>query len=190
MKKEIRYLVTLIAVVMIFGAAVMGYRYLSSNYGAGADAIASTGENAANNKAAPDFTVTDMEGNEVNLSDYAGKPVIINFWASWCPPCAGELPDFDEAYKEYGEDVVFMMVNLTDGSRETVDGVKEYIEEKGYEFPVYFDTLYSGAAEYSVSSIPMTVLVGKDGNEYGRRKGAISGDTLTAYIEMLLEEKE
>ena len=73
---------------------------------------------------APDFTVLDANGKRIRLSDNFGKPIVINFWATWCPPCKRELPDFDKLCKEYGDKVVFMMVNLTDGRRDTVDGTK------------------------------------------------------------------
>ena len=79
--------------------------------------------------AAPDFTVLDREGNPVKLSDFAGKPVVLNFWASWCGPCKSEMPDFQEAYEKYDGEVVFIMVNCTDGSRETMDTAMEFISE-------------------------------------------------------------
>ena len=88
--------------------------------------------------AAVDFTVTDREGNTVKLSEFFGKPIIINFWATWCGPCKSELPVFDEAYRKYGEGVTFLMVNLTDGYRDTVEAVKAFIEDNDYTFPRIF----------------------------------------------------
>ena len=71
-------------------------------------------EETTPNYEAPDFTVVDIDGNEHKLSEFEGKPVVLNFWASWCGPCKSEMPDFDEAYKKYKDEIHFLMVNLTD----------------------------------------------------------------------------
>ena len=131
---------------------------------------------------APDFTVLDKDGNTVRLSDKFGKPVVINFWATWCPPCKQELPDFDKLCKEYGDRVVFMMVNLTDGYRDTVDGTKRFVSGKGYTFPVYFDTKDNAASAYNVSSIPQTTFIDAKGNIYTTRIGAMNEATLRIYL--------
>lgn len=135
---------------------------------------------------APDFTVLDKDGNTVRLSDKFGKPVVINFWATWCPPCKQELPDFDKLCKEYGDRVVFMMVNLTDGYRDTVDGTKRFVSGKGYTFPVYFDTKDYAASAYNVSSIPQTTFIDAKGNIYTTRIGAMNEATLRIYLNALL----
>jgi thiol-disulfide isomerase/thioredoxin len=87
-----------------------------------------------------DFTVYDREGNKVNLSDFYGKPIIINFWATWCPYCVEEMPLFEEKYKEYGEKVHFLMIDAVDGNREIQEKGEKFIEDGGFTFPVYFDT--------------------------------------------------
>ena len=135
---------------------------------------------------APDFTVLDKDGNTVRLSDTFGKPVVINFWATWCPPCKQELPDFDKLCKEYGDRVVFMMVNLTDGYRDTVDGTKRFVSGKGYTFPVYFDTKDNAASAYNVSSIPQTTFIDAKGNIYTTRIGAMNEAMLRIYLNALL----
>lgn len=137
---------------------------------------------------APDFTVYDEEGNAYKLSDFVGKPVIVNFWASWCGPCKMEMPDFDEMYQLRGEDIHFLMVNMTDNSRETVEVAKDFIKEAGYSFPVYFDTEYSAAIAYGVSSIPATYFIDAEGNAIAYATGAINAETLQTGIDMILPE--
>ena len=145
-------------------------------------------EETVQREPAPDFAVVDGDGNEVRLSDFAGKPVVVNFWATWCGPCKMEMPHFDTVWQTYGDEVQFMMVNLTDGYQDTVEGVKEFIADAGYAFPVFYDTEYSGAQAYGVYSIPMTILVDAKGGLYGGTIGMISEETLTAAIEALLAE--
>ena len=174
----------LIAVVLagLIGAASVLYNQLSVDY-APPQMVTEEIENLA-----PDFTVTDMEGNEVKLSDFFGKPIVLNFWASWCGPCQYEMPDFEEVYKELGEDVVFLMVNLTDGYSETVSSAKSFLEGTGYTFPVYFDTLSEGAMTYQVYSIPCTYFLDRNGSLVSRNVGMITGDALRQGIDMIMAE--
>jgi len=139
-------------------------------------------------QAAPDFTVYDGDGNAHKLSDFRGKPVILNFWASWCGPCKSEMPDFDEKYQEYGQQVHCLMVNLTDGSQETVETASEFIAGQGYTFPVYFDTDMEGAIAYGVNAVPVTYLIDGEGYLVGWGQGALSGEALQGGIDMLLSE--
>lgn len=122
-----------------------------------------TPDNSDESSKAPDFTVYDAEGKAIKLSDFHGAPVILNFWASWCPPCRNEMPEFEEAYREYGNEIHFLMVNMTDGSGETIDSAQSFIGEYGYSFPVYFDTSGSAAMAYGISSIPTTFFIDKNG---------------------------
>lgn len=192
--KKFFLLAGLFAAILI--VAAVGYRWLSARYTPKEPVLeeepvyTETQEEAQETEPtvveAPDFTVLNDEGAEVHLSDYAGMPVVINFWATWCGPCKSELPAFEAMYAEYGEDMVFLMVNVTDGARDTIDGAKAFIEENSYTFPVYFDTTLSAAQTYGAYSIPLTVFVLADGTLAGGYRGAISEDLLKEAIEITL----
>ena len=134
---------------------------------------------------APDFTVYDLEGNEVHLTDFFGKPIIVNFWASWCGPCKMEMPDFDAAYATYKDDIVFLMVNMTDGSRETLEKASAFIVDSGYSFPVYYDTDMDAAMTYGVNSIPSTYFIDAEGYLVDSVYSAITKEYLIRGIEKL-----
>ena len=134
---------------------------------------------------APNVTILDASGKEVQLQSLVGKPIILNFWASWCPPCKQEMPDFEAAYKKYGTDIQFMMVNMTDGGRETIATAEKYIASQGYSFPVYFDTKQEAAIEYGVSAIPTTYFINAQGHIIAYAAGAITAQHLEQGISMM-----
>ena len=126
-----KYAVMVLCAALILLAAVIGYEYLSANYD---NEVPST-ETAEEKDLAPDFTVYDGEGNPVKLSDFRGKPVVINFWATWCGYCMKGLPTFEKLAAEFEGEVVFMMINVTDGFQETKEKAKGLIEEKRLHLP-------------------------------------------------------
>ena len=134
---------------------------------------------------APDFTVYDRDGNAVRLSDFRGKPVVVNFWASWCGPCQSEMPDFEKVYQELGDEIHFLMVNMTDGSRETVQSASDFVAGEGYTFPVYFDTELQAALAYRVYSLPATYFIDAQGGAVTYATGAISEELLRIGIDLI-----
>ncbi len=133
---------------------------------------------------APDFTVYDADGNEVKLHDFIGKPIVLNFWASWCGPCQMEMPDFHEKYLELGDTINFLMVNMTTG-RETLESAKNFIAEKEYTFPVFYDIKSDAAAAYGAYSLPTTYFIDDRGYAIAQATGAIDGETLQRGIDMI-----
>ena len=183
MKRNYTWLILLLVIVLLLGGGTVAYRLLGkittppSPYGQ---------DNVSQLEAAPDFTVYDSDGAPVSLVSKQGKPVFINFWATWCAPCRSELADLDEAYKTYGEKIEFMMINLTDGGSETVEGVRAFVEENGYTFPVYYDSDGSAALACGVDPIPTTVLIGPDGSYLHTQIGAMTAETIEDLMQMLL----
>lgn len=137
---------------------------------------------------AQDFTSYRDDGSAVTLKEMRGKPVVVNFFASWCGPCRIEMPYFDEAYQQYGEQVTFMMVNLCAFGNDTKENGKKMVEEGGWTFPVYFDTDGDAAMKYAIRSMPTTIFVSADGELKGRHTGVMDKATLEKTIQHMLEE--
>jgi thiol-disulfide isomerase/thioredoxin len=184
-----------LVLVVILGGAYLAYSALSENYVPNTMQNTSTptssrsSSDTTEKSTAPDFMVYDASGNPVKLSDFFGKPIVLNFWASWCPPCKSEMPHFNKAYTENKDDIVFLMVDLVDGQRETQAKGQKYIEEQGYTFPVYYDSKQQAAVVYDVIYLPTTVLINADGSILKQYQGAISQKTLEAGIQALLGQE-
>lgn len=138
-------------------------------------------------RAAPDFELKDQYGNVHKLSDYKGKTVFLNFWATWCPPCRKEMPEINELYKELGEnknDVVILGVAGPNLGREgDTEHIKSFLEDAGYEFPVVMDESGEQFTNYGIRAFPTTFMITSDGEIYGNLEGGITKDIMKSIIE-------
>ena len=141
---------------------------------------------AGNASLAPDFTFYDIDGNAFKLSDLRGEPVVLNFWASWCGPCKMEMPHFQAAYEQYGEDVHFLMVNMSTAFGDSRADAATVLEEGGYTFPVYYDDLSECAYAYGINAIPVTAFIDADGNLVSMKTGAMNAADLDRRIQTIL----
>jgi len=188
MSKKTNTVLLIVFFALIIAMSAFLYNELTREYAPDQDLIqigAETKEGKGNLKKAEDFMVVNIDGKYVKLSDMLGRPVVVNFWASWCSPCKKEMPEFNKVYEEYGTAVAFMMVDLVDGNRETREKGLEFITSRGYRFPVYFDMYQEAAKAYGITSIPMTLFIDKDGYIVTKAIGVIDEDTLKKGIELI-----
>ncbi|NLB91419.1 MAG: TlpA family protein disulfide reductase, partial [Clostridiales bacterium] len=151
-----------------------------------AQAVSSPQKEEIENLLQRDFTFLNEKGEEVKLSDFLGKPIVLNFWASWCGPCKSEMPAFDKVYREKKEEVHFLLLNLTtalSGQGETPEKAKTFIESNGYSFPIYLDLKQEGSSQYGVMSIPTTFVLNAKGEIIDQHIGVMSEEKLLETIE-------
>ena len=180
-------LIWIIAVILIIVAV-----YTTDNY----NPKSSEKENTTNNSTqtpldtasekALDFTLKDLEGNTVSLSDYKGENVYVNFFATWCPPCKGEMPDIEKISQKYKDkDLVVLAVDLG----EDRDTVKNFIAENNLSFKVLLDSDQTATELYQITSIPVSVFIDKKGNVVAKKVGAMTGGEMELYVKMLVNKK-
>lgn len=156
----------------------------------------SSSDKNAGTTSAIDFTLTDQNGNKHTLSDYKGKVVFINFYATWCPPCNNELPDIEKLYKDYGlnkKDVIFLGITNPkndahpNNSDEDKEYIKSFLTRKGYTFPTLFDETGDILGKYSITAFPTTFIIDKKGNVLGYVPGMMTKDIMENVIKQALE---
>lgn len=140
----------------------------------------------------PDFTLTSLDGEDITLSDLRGKKVVLNFWATWCPPCKAEMPHMQSFYDEYAKEknVEIIAVNLTDAERDVtadakVDTVMTFRDSFELTFPILLDPDNEAGLNYQVITIPTTYFI--DSNGYIQRtiRGPMDVDMLNDYVDAL-----
>ena len=201
MKNKVISILLIVGLMAILGGAFVLYNYLGKQVEVNGlqveeeiveetveEDIEESEEDKSDYTKAYDFTVYDENNNAYKLSDFEGKPVVLNFWASWCGPCKSEMPEFETAYQTYGENIQFLMVNMTDGYQETVSSAKDFIQKTGYTFPVFYDSDFEAAKAYSVYSLPTTYFIDSEGYIIAWGKGALNAEYLQVGINYIYSE--
>lgn len=137
------------------------------------------------NQPAPDLTLQDLDGNQVSLSDYRGEVILLNNWATWCPPCKEEMPEFNQYYNSY-KDQGFQVIAVEAGDPE--QQVRAFVEENGIDFKILLDPENLSLKTYQNQSLPNSFVIDREGNLRLAWTGAINLATLEQYITPLLEE--
>ena len=181
MKNSIKIIILVAVLILVVSGAFIAYNVYNKNADIYEKTITQTQEYAKMS----DFSFFDINNKEMKLSDFSGKAIVVNFWATWCPSCVSELGNFQNAYDSHKDDIQFVMLNITDGQRETEKSVKEFISENKYTFPVFMDKRLEGTKTYGTYTIPQTLFIDKDGNIIYTHTGAMTLHDLEANIKAI-----
>ena len=176
--------IAIIAVLLLVAWGVFDYTKSNSD---GAEAInqqqiteaAEVGIQKGNK--APDFELLNLNGNPVKLSNFAGKKVILNFWATWCPPCRAEMPHMEKFYEDHKRDVVVLAVNLTQTEKKQSD-VKDFVDDYGLTFPIAMDAKGDVSSTYQIFAYPTSYIIDSQGIIQEIFQGAINYDIMEKAV--------
>ena len=142
----------------------------------------------------PDFTLSDQYGNTHTLSDYLGQTVFLNFWATWCPPCRGEMPEIQALYEAYGFNegdlVVLGLAAPGYGSEGSLEEVTAFLAQNGYTFPVAMDERGFLTYQYGIRAYPTTFMISADGSVFGYVEGALTGEIMNSIVRQTMDADE
>lgn len=134
-------------------------------------------------EAAPDFSIQTLNGEPIQLSDFKGKKVILNFWATWCPPCKKEMPEMQTIQEEYGDEVEILAVNMTDSEANGISDVQKFQEEFKYTYMMPLDEDGELSTAYKVYNVPTTYFIGSNGKiALPRKSGPMTYDFMVESI--------
>lgn len=202
MKNSVKWIIIAVVLVGLIGGSTVLYNTLVKNYDPNNIDTADSSEKMLSSQemsSEPEetyetedepyrldhFTVLDYNGKEVSLEDFKGKPVVLNFWTSWCPNCVSEMPYFDDAAKNY-PNVEFVMINVTVDKRETEEKARTYIENSNFEnLNFYFDVNKSSVLACSVYNYPTTYFVNSEGLAVDYCIGSLDYEELVEYIKKI-----
>ena len=178
-----------LALAVALGGAAVGHRVLANRQDAAQTAPPEAAESTPSDADALmladyDATVYTELDEPVLLSAIAdGKPLVMNFWATWCPYCVQEMPDLRDIYERFGDQVNFAFIDVTDGQRETRDKAAAWLADNGFdELPAYYDTDLAASTAFGAYSLPTTVVVSADGQILTVSPGVIDPELLSGAL--------
>ena len=174
----------LILVLVIFTAAMYGCNDSNPKSEITKSNLLSAVKSDKGNDAAPDFTLYTLDGEEVRLSDYLGKVVILDFWATWCPPCRKGIPDLISIQNEYKNELVVIGISLDQPA--TQDQLVPFIESYGINYPVVLGNIEVSTAYGNIQAIPTSFIIDQEGNIINKYIGLVPKSTLVEEINSLL----
>lgn len=185
-------IVSLVCLIVLIGGSYMAYQQLTT---VGTKKSPSTNQTFSNTielnsieDESFNIEFENEQGEKVLLDSYVGRPIVLNFWASWCPPCREEMPIFAEQ-QLINPDIVFLYINQTDGIRETKEKARGFLKNEGLSMPVQFDETSDSAIKFGLTALPSTYFIDAKGNIRNRAMGALSKETLVSAITELMDNK-
>jgi peroxiredoxin len=199
-----KLLLSIVVVVIIGGATYSVYSYNKTNSSDSSKESLASNQNTSVTKEATnnvstgynsphinidtpkikaiDFKLNDLNGKEVSLSDFKGKKIFLNFFATWCPPCRAEMPEMQKLYEETKDsDLIILAIDLGEDTK----AVSNFISNNKYTFNVLLDSNNSAAEKYQIASIPTSYFIDKDGNIIDKHIGSMAIQDMKNYINKL-----
>ena len=173
--------------LLIFSAAMYGSNDSTPNSESTTNNFHANAKSDMISDAAPDFKLYTLDGDEVKLSDYLGKVVILDFWATWCPPCRKGIPDLISIQNEYKDDLVVIGISLDQPA--TQDQLIPFIKSYGINYPIVLGDLEVSAAYGNIQAIPTSFIIDQEGNIINKHIGLVPKSTLVEEINLLLSGK-
>ena len=177
------------ALVLVLIAAFAAYGQLSPKAAQKQQASVESARTSANKALADygDVRIYDADGNARSLVELCeAAPAIVNYWATWCPNCVEEMDDYQKLFEKYGDEVRFVMVDATDGKRETREKADAYIAYHDYGFPVYYDAEQSMGMAFAIEYLSTTIVVDRDGTIVSNASGRIDYTAIDQLLGKLI----
>ena len=189
MKKNIGIVVVLALVVMMFVTYIkkeIDQSEAINEQAIGTEVALNEEVGLGKNQLAPDFTLYNLQGEKLTLSELRGKRVVLNFWATWCPPCKAEMPHMQKYYAKYSEEdnVEIVGVNLTYG-KEKVERVEQFLQSYDITFPVVLQPDDAVEEQYGIITLPTTYFIDREGKIQKKILGPLDLDSLRENVTQL-----